>query len=262
MNDNKNEVVEVMIGNFMETVDTDLVKQTATKINTLTKIVTENLTPGVHFGEIPGVKGKPTLFKAGAEKVVLTLGLTTKYTIIDSYVNREYKKSVPEYGYDDNGKKVKTGTKELTGFYEYAIECNLIDSQGRIVGSGIGSCNSNETKYNTQDPFGIANTILKMAKKRALVDSALGIANLSDQLTQDLDDMKANGLLKDNTDKYNQTLAGGVITTDQNKRLFASSGGNPALIKKVITEYGFNDSRKITKDKFNEILAKVEQERK
>ena len=39
------------------------------------------------------------------------------------------------------------------------------------------------------DPYSIANTILKMAKKRAYVDAALSVASLSDIFTQDLEDM-------------------------------------------------------------------------
>lgn len=56
------------------------------------------------------------------------------------------------------------------------------------MGTGIGSCSSMESKY-LRTPRDFDNTILKMAKKRALVDATLSTLGMSDRFTQDVEDM-------------------------------------------------------------------------
>ena len=57
------------------------------------------------------------------------------------------------------------------------------------MAEGVGISNSRESKYSRNTGFQVQNTILKMAKKRALVDAALNVGNLSARFTQDLEDM-------------------------------------------------------------------------
>jgi hypothetical protein len=45
-------------------------------------------------------------------------------------------------------------------------------------------------RVENEDTASLANTILKMAKKRALVDAAIAIARISDLFTQDVEDMQ------------------------------------------------------------------------
>ena len=48
-----------------------------------------------------------------------------------------------------------------------------------------------------QDPYSLINTMLKMAKKRALVDAVLSATRSSDLFTQDLEDMKGMEPMKE-----------------------------------------------------------------
>lgn len=74
-----------------------------------------------HYGIIPGTK-KKSLFKAGAEKLCLTFRLDPNYEIIREV--REEK------------------------FIAYTVKCTLFHiPTSQEVASGIGSCNSRETKY-------------------------------------------------------------------------------------------------------------------
>ena len=103
-------------------------------------------------------------------------------------------------------------------FFSYNIRCTLFRN-GQPVAQGVGSCNSKEKKYryinvdnipenytgfsepitdkygrtkykiNNPDICSLVNTILKMAKKRAFIDSVLQVASLSEVFTQDLEDM-------------------------------------------------------------------------
>ena len=60
------------------------------------------------------------------------------------------------------------------------------DIWARNVG---GSCNNFESKYRSQNPYDVKNTLGKMSEKRALVGAVLIGTALSDMFTQDIEDM-------------------------------------------------------------------------
>lgn len=147
----------------IDSIDTNMVARTMDKIHSFQVVIQNAVKPGHDIGIIPGTD-KPTLLKPGAEKIVMMMGLSSRYEIMD---------------------KVEDYDK---GFFSYNIRCTL-SRQGLDICEGVGNCNSRESKYVKADPYSIANTILKMAKKRAYVDAALSVASLSDIFTQDLEDM-------------------------------------------------------------------------
>lgn len=147
----------------IDSIDTNIVARTMDKIHAFQQVIQQAVKPGHDIGIIPGTD-KPTLLKPGAEKIVMMMGLSSRYEIMD---------------------KVEDYDK---GFFSYNIRCTL-SRQGMDICEGVGNCNSRESKYVKLDPYSIANTILKMAKKRAYVDAALSVASLSDVFTQDLEDM-------------------------------------------------------------------------
>ena len=122
------------------------------------------LISGVDYGVIPHCN-KPTLLKSGAEKIMNYLGLIARTEV----VNR-----VEDYN---------------TGFFSYECKVYLIDYNGVVKGEGVGICNSREGRYAKQNGYAVQNTVLKMTKKRALVDAALNVGNLSARFTQDVEDM-------------------------------------------------------------------------
>lgn len=190
-------------------------------INQFQQIVHSQMIEGHDYGKIPGTP-KPTLLKPGAEKIAKLLGLSDDYEILD---------------------RQEDWTR---GFFRYLIKCRLSNiGSGALVSSGLGECNSMESKYRwretkrkcpvcgseaiikgkaeygggwicyqkkggcgqkwsngdaaienqitgkveNDDIFSQVNTILKMAKKRALVDAALSAGRLSNLFTQDMEDM-------------------------------------------------------------------------
>ena len=122
------------------------------------------LISGVDYGVIPHCN-KPTLLKSGAEKIINYLGLIARTEV----VNR-----VEDYN---------------TAFFSYECKVFLIDYNGVVKGEGVGICNSREGRYAKQNGYAVQNTVLKMTKKRALVDAALNVGNLSARFTQDVEDM-------------------------------------------------------------------------
>ena len=128
--------------------------------------VKNHMTVGEDYGVIPG-GNKPTLFKPGAEKLNAVFGLSPMV---------EVSNRVEDW---DNG------------FVAYEMKVTLLNKRtGGVEAEGIGSCNSRERRYKNQDAAGIANTVLKMAKKRALVDATLSATRASGMFTQDLEDIE------------------------------------------------------------------------
>ena len=122
------------------------------------------LIAGSDFGLIANFK-KPILLKAGAEKILNYLGLIARTEVVNRVEN-----------YD-------------IGFFSYEIKVFLVDFNGIVRSEGYGICNSRETKYAKNDAFSMQNTIIKMAKKRALVDATLNVGSLSSRFTQDIEDL-------------------------------------------------------------------------
>jgi hypothetical protein len=153
---------------------------------------------GVHFGKPFGDSQKFTLLKPGAEVLTVTFGLAVEPIINDVSTSDEIR-------------------------YRVMVKLTSI-ATGAFIGSGIGECSSNEEKYKWRaavaeeeynatpvnrrrmkfkknrdaisqimqvrtEPADIANTVLKMAKKRALIDATLTATGASDMFEQDLDDL-------------------------------------------------------------------------
>ena len=174
-------------------------KQTMQKINQWQNLVQSNLKKDKDYGIIPGTS-KPTLYKPGAEKIVMLGKLRSTFDILDE--TKDYEKE----------------------FFQFEVRWNLWAGENLIC-QGVGLCSSKEDKYRyrwvsekklpnnikkenllwkekdgkygkykvyrieNEDICSIANTILKMAKKRALIDAALLVGSLSELFTQDVEDL-------------------------------------------------------------------------
>lgn len=122
-----------------------------------------NLTPGVDFGRIKmnGRDSKECLFKPGAEKVCSLLHLNPVF-------------------------KVDAELIPIVGEGVIPYICQLINRHsGEVEGEGRGACSIKEKQGNV-------NTAIKIAQKRAQIDAVLRVAAMSDQFTQDLEDMPSD----------------------------------------------------------------------
>lgn len=174
------------------------VAEVRTNINLLQEAMAATMKRDVHYGVIAGTQ-KPTLYKAGAEVIMALFKLS-----VDPEVNDLSK-----------GEEIR-----------YQVKVRVMARDGSFVGSGIGECSSREEKYMWRaavceeefdvtpethrrikfkknryngsvekiqqvrvEPSDMANTILKMAKKRALIDAVLTATGASDIFHQDLEDL-------------------------------------------------------------------------
>ena len=179
----------------------------------------QHLIEGTDYGTIPGTD-RPTLLKPGAEKLVRLLGLADEYSI-ESIKDWDkpffHFEVVCSLRHLASGQVVTTGVGECNSMearYRWrqakrrCPECDgetIIKGKQEYGGGWLcfrkqGGCGE---KFDDNDPaitsqqagrilnediFSQVNTLLKMAKKRALVDAALSAGRLSDVFTQDLED--------------------------------------------------------------------------
>lgn len=140
------------------------VEEAKTFDDEMNRFIDTVLIAGVDYGIIPHCS-KPSLLKPGAEKILNYLGLIARTEI----TNR-----VEDYN---------------VGFFSYECKVFLIDYNGVVKGEGVGITNTREGKYAKSNGYSVQNVVLKMAKKRALVDGVLNVGNLSARFTQDVEDM-------------------------------------------------------------------------
>lgn len=166
------------------------------QVNLMQDVMQEVMQKDTHYGVIPGTK-QPSLYKAGAEKIMSTFRLAAD----------------PEV--DDLGRD---------GEVHYRVKVRILTASGNFLGAGIGECSSSEDKYAWRaaicdeefdatpenrrrvkfakwqgkveqkkqvrtNPADVSNTVLKMAKKRGLIDGVLTVTAASDLFTQDIEDL-------------------------------------------------------------------------
>ena len=147
----------------------------------------------VDFGHIPGC-GKPCLFQPGAEKLCVLLQLSPTYEVERSWEPGTEKTWTKRR---KNGEAYASGT--TVGALRYQVACTLAHiPTGQIVGQGLGVCNNFEAKWISQDPYTVEETILQMARKRALVNAARTVSGASDVFTQDENIIRASMPARDN----------------------------------------------------------------
>jgi len=169
--------------------------------NKILEVMKSLMKEGIHYGKIPGCP-KPSLYKSGAEMLVNTFRLVSEPIVTDLCTPTENK---------------------------YRIIRKFFDCMGNPVGSGIGEASTNEEKYKWRralskeefeyfdptmrrekfkkakdwyntgktikemqvrtEPCDLANTVLKIGDKRALVGGVLLILGASEFFTCDVEDM-------------------------------------------------------------------------
>lgn len=202
----------------------------------MNRFIDSVLIAGVDYGLIPSCK-KPTLLKSGAEKILNYLNLIARTEI----TNR-----VEDYN---------------TGFFCYETKVYLIDYNGVVKGEGVGITNTKEGKYAKTNGYAVQNTVLKMAKKRALVDATLNVGSLSARFTQDVEDMNleadsAGGKNPDELKAKNPRPAT-QKQVQYLQKLIQQYGNTPETMNKYTKEkYGVDDFTKLSSVQISEVIEK------
>ena len=213
------------------------------KISAFQELVKTQLQEGRDYGAIPGAGDRKVLLKPGAEKITVLLGLRSKFEIVGKVEDFE------------------------AGFFAYMVRCSLVAANGETITEGLGQANTKEKKYAKQDPYTLANTVLKMARKRALVDAALTVGSLSDIFTQDLEDadlaaevreIPPAGAAYSASARAVPLHAERMATENQRKAIFAickKAGGDENTIRNIIHDrYGVSSTADLTMEQASELI--------
>lgn len=213
------------------------------KIGAFQELVKAQLQEGRDYGAIPGAGDRKVLLKPGAEKITVLLGLRSKFEIVGKVEDFE------------------------AGFFAYMVRCSLVAANGETITEGLGQANTKERKYAKQDPYTLANTVLKMARKRALVDAALTVGSLSDIFTQDLEDADLAAEVRETPTTgaaYSATAravplhAERMATENQRKAIFAickKAGGDENTIRNIIHDrYSVSSTADLTMEQASELI--------
>lgn len=234
----------------------ELLKLTAKEIKAdvqlIQQVMKDLFVKDVHHGIIPGTK-KNTLYKPGAEKIMVIFRLSGEPIIEDLSTPDEIRYRI----------RVRI-THQVTG---------------NTIGWGVGEGSSNEEKYKWKKAVlgeynataedrrrlkfyddgkptmqvraniaDVANTVLKMTKKRALVDGTLTCTAASDVFDQDLEDM---------TPEERQRMADSKLPP-MPQRTPAPSMTQPAAASTVNEEEEELPRAKINLEGAREMLAKFD----
>lgn len=166
-------------------------------------LVAAALKEGRDYGKIPGVD-KPSLLKPGAERLNLAFGCAARFKVTEQEFDHdrvvEWRKVKKEFT-GPRGNRTLVGETESRGtslgLYRYVVECEIVHREtGIVVAACLGSCSTMESKY-IDRPRDSENTIIKMAEKRALVGATLLAYGLSEQFTQDVEDLPREAVAGD-----------------------------------------------------------------
>jgi hypothetical protein len=191
------------------------------QVNLMRDVMDEVMIKDTHFGVIPGTK-QPSLYKAGAEKIMSTFRLAADPTVEDLGRDGEVHYRVRVAILSNGGAFLGAGMGECSSQEDkYAWRASVCDEEfngtpenrRRIKFAKVyGSSKTEQKKQVRTNPADVANTILKMAKKRGMIDGVLTVTAASDLFTQDIEDLPAEvvaelvGQQSSRTNKHTATV--------------------------------------------------------
>lgn len=189
------------------------------QVRLIHSVMTEIMIKDTHYGVIPGTGTKPTLLKAGAEKLLLTFRLDPQYESTEHFMGEHlFVRSKCTLYHQTSGRRMGSGegscsTKEAKYAYRQGKRiCPNCGKDAIIKGKeqygGGWLCWKKKEGCGQQWPDGAQeiegqsvdrvanedvadqfNTVLKMANKRSLIAAVLNVTAASDIFNQDLDEL-------------------------------------------------------------------------
>lgn len=177
--------------------------QVRSHVHRIQEVMKAVMKSDTHYGEIPGTK-KPTLYKAGSEVLLTTFHIAVEPEVDDLSTIDEIRYRVRAVGrHQSTGIIVGIGIGECSSSEEkYKWRASVCDEEFDDTdparrrtkyawkwGQERGEKVHYKVKQVRVEPADVANTILKMAKKRAQIDLTLTALAASDIFTQDAEDL-------------------------------------------------------------------------
>jgi hypothetical protein len=179
-------------------------KDIRAQVNLVQEVMKAVMKKDTHYGTIPGCD-KPTLYKAGSEILLTTFKISIEPVVEDLSTIDEAHYRVFTKGYYRDGTLIGTGVGECSSNEEkYKWRKAVCDEEFLATpedrrrekwfkGKWNVAKSKNDDAYQVKqvrtEIADVANTILKMAKKRSQIDLTLTATAASDIFTQDIEDM-------------------------------------------------------------------------
>lgn len=160
--------------------------------------------PDVHFGVIPGTD-KPTLLKQGAEVLCMAFRVADSYQVEDLSTSDVVRYRVTCIGtHQTTGIVLGSGMGEASSSEEKYKWRKAFDEEFEATPANLRRIKSGKykTKQVRTEPADLANTILKMANKRAKIAMTINVTACGDMFGQDLEDM--DEALRDHLTRHGQ----------------------------------------------------------
>jgi len=194
--------------------------QVTQQVQAIQQLMRAGMRDGEHWGKIPGCGDKPALLKPGAEKLCLMFRLAPKFEMQTKDLGNGHREitvtcslyhintgsfwgsgvgscSTMESKYRYRGNEsVSTGIPVPQDYWDLKKASKFKEAKEKLGGEGYMTkklddvwmiCEKGE-KTENPDLADTFNTVLKMAKKRALVDATLTATAASDIFTQDIEE--------------------------------------------------------------------------
>lgn len=214
-------------------------QQLRTRLAVIQDVMRSVMQNGSDYGVIPGTGDKPTLYKPGAEKLCVTFRLSAASPLIDSI--------------------------EESGDIRYRVQVPILSSDGSVLAVGVGECSTGEEKYRWRrpvhvneynaapedrrrekfqrngdvwqqvrvNPADVANTVLKMAHKRAYVHGVIMATAAGAIFTQDVEDLPEGVEPHESDQPARPPIQPPQRRSEQGRRPAAPSGAGSTVVTTV-----------------------------
>ncbi len=189
------------------------VNDVKTHIQAIQTVMKDVMIRGTHYDTIEGCGDKTVLLKPGAEKILSTFQLGTEIMTEDLGDGYDYRYRIKIRGFHiPTGQTIGYGVGEAsTSEKKYAWRVAVCEAEFDATPENRRQIHwkkkwrseeAESVKQVRQNPADIANTVLKMAKKRAMIDLCLTATACSDIFEQDLDESH----IREATGRHEQTI--------------------------------------------------------
>ncbi|MGE4302190.1 MAG: hypothetical protein AB7F40_11390 [Victivallaceae bacterium] len=256
--------------------------QITEQVQTIQQVLHKLMKPRTHYDSLPGCGDKKVLLKPGAELILTTFRLAVEPQITEIREGDDIRYRIITRGFHiPTGNTVGFGVGECsTAEKKYKWRASVCDEEFEATPetkrqtAWLKDKNGKiravpQVRQNIED---ILNTVLKMAKKRSLVDFCLNATACSDLFVQDLED---GDTPPDNGGSHYQPpreksapnppieqQLGDTVTEAQAKRAYAMAKGAGLSndgIRDILWEMaGVERTRDIPAEKYDEICAALE----
>ncbi len=275
------------------------------QVKLLQQLMKDLLIKDEHYGVIPGCGDKPTLLKPGAEKISMMFRLSPHYEIRQTDLPNGHREYVIVCSLSSivTGKILGQGVgscSTMEGKYRYRVAPKTStgnpvpkeywdlrkddpDKAQKVIGGKGFAVKKNpesnryeifegsDQKIEHDNPADYYNTVLKMAKKRAMIDAILTVTAASDIFTQDLEDMpevipgaskvkfeeKHNDSPEELTNNLTDPKKEMIELRRKLKQETAKRGLDETNLQEWVTELFGKDDMRISKVELEKLLEKV-----